>query len=146
MRGKIPVLFVLLCFSAAYPITLPAILGVKEAGASEVSVLYTGDPFPGVTPYNSMQEDAFIMVTPIQACSMHYAGITTEDIYKSMRVYMPRGYRDYVDRYDVMILSDSNKGGYSPPSRSRGSGMRSSTAESVSSWLEAWRASGGTPD
>ena len=143
MRGKIPVLCVFLCFSAAYLIAFPAILGAKEADANKVSVLYTGDPFPGVTPYNSMQEDAFITVTPIQACSMHYAGITTDDIYKSMRVYMPRSYRDYVDRYNVMILSDSNKGVFTTEQIQW---LRDGVIDGgiVSSWLEAWRASGGT--
>ncbi|MBU7004979.1 MAG: hypothetical protein HXS50_05390, partial [Theionarchaea archaeon] len=75
----------------------------------KVGVLYTGDPYPGVTPYISMHEDAFVVVTPVQGSREHYAGITWEDIHKSLRVYMPRTYEDYLANYDVMILSDTNK-------------------------------------
>jgi len=86
--------------------------GVSAANIDprKVSVLYTGDPYPGITPYLSMKEDAFISVTPVQASAQHYAGITSDDIRKAMRIYMARSYDDYVNKYDVMILSDSNRG------------------------------------
>ncbi len=85
------------------------ISGAQWADPRRVVVLYTGDPYPGVTPYLSMKEDAFIVVQPVQASSMHYAGITWDDIRRSMRVYMARTYEEYVDKYDVTILSDSNR-------------------------------------
>ena len=83
--------------------------GASNLDPRRVGVLYTGDPYPGVTPYVSMKEDAFVLVTPVQGSREHYAGITWEDIHKSLRVYMPRTYQDYLDNYDVMILSDTNK-------------------------------------
>jgi len=86
------------------------VLGAQGIDPRRVSVLYTGDPYPGVTPYLSMKEDALTIVTPVQASFIHYAGISGEDIKKSMRIYMARTYREYVDKYDVMILSDSYKG------------------------------------
>ena len=89
---------------------VPATLGAQGKDPRRVSVLYTGDPYPGVTPYLSMKEDAFTLVTPIQASYIHYAGISAEDIKKSMRVYMARTYQDYLEKYDVMILSDSFMG------------------------------------
>ena len=89
-------------------IALSAVLGAEGIDPRKVSVLYTGDPYPGVTPYISMKEDAFISVTPVQGSRQHYAGITWEDIHKSLRIYMPRTYQDYLNRYDVMILSDTN--------------------------------------
>jgi uncharacterized membrane protein len=85
------------------------VLGASALDPRKVGVLYTGDPYPGVTPYISMKEDAFIVVTPVQGSQQHYAGITWADIHKSLRVYMPRTYDDYLAKYDVMILSDSNK-------------------------------------
>jgi uncharacterized membrane protein len=82
--------------------------GATGIDPRKVSVLYTGDPFPGITPYLSMREDAFVSVVPVQGSREHYAGITWEDIHKSIRVYMPRTYQDYLDTYDVVILSDTN--------------------------------------
>jgi uncharacterized membrane protein len=87
-----------------------SVLGAQGIDPRRVSVLYTGDPYPGVTPYLSMKEDAFTVVTPVQASFIHYAGISANDIKKSMRVYMARTYQEYIDKYDVMILSDSYKG------------------------------------
>jgi len=98
------------CWAALVLIVLPCALAATGIDPRKVSVLYTGDPYPGITPYLSMKEDAFISVTPVQASSMHYAGITSEDIRKAMRIYMARSYDDYVNKYDVMILSDSNRG------------------------------------
>jgi uncharacterized membrane protein len=85
-------------------------LGSQGIDPRRVSVLYTGDPYPGVTPYLSMKEDAFTVVTPVQASFIHYAGISAKDIKKSMRIYMARTYQEYVEKYDVMILSDSFRG------------------------------------
>ena len=82
-------------------------LGAQGIDPRRVSVLYTGDHYPGITPYPAMKQDAMIVVTPVQASYIHYAGISAEDIKKSMRVYMARTYAEYVDKYDVMILSDA---------------------------------------
>lgn len=95
-------------------IILPQSMAAASIDPRRVGVLYTGDPYPGVTPYLSMQEDAFILVTPVQGSREHYAGITMEDIYKSLRVYMPRTYEAYISNYDVMILSDTNRMLFTP--------------------------------
>jgi len=92
---------------------VPCVVGAKGLDPRRVGVLYTGDPYPGVTPYLSMKEDAFTVVTPVQASYIHYAGISSEDIRKSMRTYMARTYQDYIDKYDVLILSDSFRGVFS---------------------------------
>ncbi len=93
-------------------------LGPAHAGQGTdpriVSVLYTGDPYPGQTPYRSMQEDAFLQVTPVLVSSMHTGHIPWEDIRRSLRVYMARTYDEYVEKYDVLILSDSNKNAFKP--------------------------------
>jgi len=76
--------------------------------ASKVKVLYTGDPFPGQTPYIHMKAEPFLEVTPVQASRAHYAGISAQDIMRAIRVYMPRTYESLVRNYDVVIISDSN--------------------------------------
>jgi uncharacterized membrane protein len=73
-----------------------------------VGVLYTGDPYPGQTPYVHMKVEAFLRVTPVQASRNHYAGISSDDILRAIRIYMPRRYQDLIDSYDVLIISDAN--------------------------------------
>ena len=103
--GNILRTLILFCVLTASPV-----LAAQGVDPRRVSVLYTGDPYPGVTPYLSMKEDAFTVVTPVQASFIHYAGISAADIKKSMRIYMARTYKEYVEKYDVMILSDSYMG------------------------------------
>ncbi len=81
--------------------------------ASKVRVLYTGDPYPGVTPYIHMRVEPLLEVTPVQASTLHYAGISRDDIRRAIRVYMPRTYRSLVESYDVLIISDANVGSFS---------------------------------
>jgi len=76
--------------------------------ASPVSVLYTGDPYPGQTAYVYMKVEPLLSVTPIQASRDHYAGISQKDILRAIRMYMPRSYHDLTDSYDVVVISDSN--------------------------------------
>jgi len=73
-----------------------------------VYVIYTGDPYPGITPYGPMKRDPVIVVTPVQGSLGHYAGISLEDIHRALRVYMPRSYDQFVREYNVTILSDTN--------------------------------------
>ncbi|MBU7004234.1 MAG: hypothetical protein HXS50_01610 [Theionarchaea archaeon] len=79
---------------------------------SPVSVLYTGDPYPGHTPYIHMKVEPMLAVTPIQASRDHYAGISDSDIKRAIRIYMPRTYDDLIETYDVLIISDSNVGSF----------------------------------
>jgi uncharacterized membrane protein len=79
---------------------------------SRVSVLYTGDPYPGHTPYIHMKVEPMLIVTPIQASNDHYAGISDSDIKRAIRIYMPRTYNDLIATYDVLIISDSNVGSF----------------------------------
>lgn len=80
--------------------------------ASKVRVLYAGDPYPGVTPYIHMRIEPLLEVTPVQASTLHYAGISSDDIRRAIRVYMPRTYRSLVESYDVLIISDANTGSF----------------------------------
>ena len=106
------------CASLAWGLLGPAgtgeALAADGSGQGIVSVLYTGDPYPGQTPYRSMQEDAFLQVTPVLVSSMHTGHIPWEDIRRSMRIYMARTYKEYTEKYDVLILSDSNRNAFKP--------------------------------
>jgi uncharacterized membrane protein len=73
-----------------------------------VRVIYTGDPYPGHTPYIHMKVEPLLVVTPIQASRDHYAGISTKDIIRAIRIYMPRTYDSLIETCDVFIISDSN--------------------------------------
>jgi uncharacterized membrane protein len=95
-------------------LTLSGVLAAEGVDPRIASVLYTGDPYPGQTPYRSMQDDAFLQVTPVLASSMHTGHIPWEDIRRSMRVYMARTYDQYVGKYDVLIISDSNRNAFKP--------------------------------
>ncbi len=88
------------------PSLVSPVLAVGEG--TRVSVIYAGDPFPGITPYVHMKVEPFLRVTPIQASRDHYAGISSEDIRRAIRIYMPRRYEDLVADYEVVILSDAN--------------------------------------
>lgn len=98
------------CLFPLLLLVMQQVSGASNLDPRRIGVLYTGDPYPGVTPYLSMKEDAFTVVTPVQASFIHYAGISADDIRKSMRTYMARTYQDYIDKYDVVILSDSFRG------------------------------------
>lgn len=87
------------------------LLGIVQA-QSRVFVLYTGDPYPGQTPYIHMKVEPMLSVTPIQASRDHYAGISDSDIKRAVRIYMPRTYNSMIETYDVVIISDSNVGSF----------------------------------
>jgi uncharacterized membrane protein len=93
---------------------LPLAYAAEGLDPRKVSVLYTGDPYPGVTPYLSFTEDAFISVDPIRC--YHHGGAATAlaDVHKYMRIYMPRSEQEYLDRYDVVLLSDAYRRAFIP--------------------------------
>ena len=90
---------------------LLALAGTAQA-QSRVFVLYTGDPYPGHTPYVHMKVEPMLAVTPIQASRDHYAGISEGDIKRAIRIYMPRTYASLIETFDVIIISDSNVGSF----------------------------------
>lgn len=105
----------------ALPVTLSVVLLASlamgtVAGETEdnrVSVIYTGDPYPGKTPYLWMKVEPLLTVTAVQASRDHYAGIDLEDIRRAIRIYMPRTYESLAETYDVVIISDANVDSFS---------------------------------
>ncbi len=86
----------------------------KGIDPRRVSVLYPGDAFPGVTPYLALKEDAFILVAPIRAYYHGGGAMPLKDVHKFMRLYMPRNYQDFIDKYDVLLLSDAYRRAFTP--------------------------------
>ena len=103
---------VLLALVFASGLLAPGGLAAKGMDPRRVSVLYVGDPYLPVTPYLAMKQDAFISIVPIHA--FHHGGkmAPLEDIHRYMRIYMPRSYEKFVDSYDVLILSDAYRWGF----------------------------------
>jgi uncharacterized membrane protein len=96
-RSLVLILLLLVCLPPA-----------RSNGDLRVHVIYTGDPFPGQTPYIHMKVEPMLVVTPVQASRNHYAGISRNDIVRAIRIYMPRTYALLIESYDVVIISDSN--------------------------------------
>ena len=88
-------------------LSLGCCLGATGLDPRRVSVLYLGDPYPGISPYLAMEEDAFIRVDPIRAYYHGGGAMPLKDVFKFMRLYMPRNYEDIAERYDVLVLSDA---------------------------------------
>ena len=80
---------------------------VKGIDPRRVSVLYIGDPYPGITPYIAMKEDAFLLVSPIRAYYHGGAAAPIKVVFRYMRTYMPRSYEEFIDKHDVLVLSDA---------------------------------------
>lgn len=77
----------------------------KSNETGMVRVLYIGYRPMSLGPYRAMVQDPFLEVNPVKASRVVYK---SEDIRKSIRVYMPRSYRDLTRREDVIIISDAN--------------------------------------
>jgi len=86
---------------------LDSVLGATGLDPRRVSVLYMGDPYPGLSPYLAMREDAFIQVSPGRAYYHGGGAMPLKDVFKFMRLYMPRNYADISEKYDVLVLSDA---------------------------------------
>jgi len=84
-----------------------SVLGAAGLDPRRVSVLYIGDPYPGISPYLAMVEDAFIQVSPIRAYYHGGGAMPLKDVFKFMRLYMPRSYDEFTRNHDVLILSDA---------------------------------------
>ncbi len=89
-------------------LTIPGTISVLGQG-TRVNVLYTGDPYPGETPYIYMKSEPMLITTPIQASKDYLWGIySSSEIERAIRLYMPRSYSSLLDQYDVVIVSDAN--------------------------------------
>ncbi len=86
---------------------IPISLGAQEMASKRVPVLYLGDPLHGFTPFVPLNEDAIIEVDPIAA--YHHGGyaVSLTNIRRYIRIYMPRSYDQYLEKYDVMIISNA---------------------------------------
>jgi uncharacterized membrane protein len=77
----------------------------------KLRVLYMGDALGIRGPFPYMRMEPSFVTTPVEACTFHS---TPEFIKKQMRAYMPRTESRLREDYDVLILSDANRGVFSP--------------------------------
>lgn len=78
----------------------------KSPETGKVRVLYIGEPVGGMGPYRSMDQDPFLDMFPVQATTAWYE---IDVIRRSLRIYMPRTYKDLTGKQDIVILSDANR-------------------------------------
>jgi len=105
-RGVLLAVLAVLLFSAV------GVLGRearKDAETGRVRVLYIGDAW-GPTPFFDISSEPSFAATPIPATYAHTHTYNERQLRQFMRIYMPRTYRDLVTKYDVIILSDTNRG------------------------------------
>jgi len=104
-----PFLFVILLLILGQPaLSRPAV----DPATGLVRALYIGDCY-GKTPFYYLQEEPMFQVTPIPA-SLHESRFTWEEMKRSLRRYMPRTYREHAGKYDLVLLSDTGFGLFSP--------------------------------
>jgi uncharacterized membrane protein len=86
-------------------LSLPMGFCAEGIDPRRVSVLYLGDALSAYTPYIPFVEDASISVSVVWV--HHHGGIPLVDIERYVRLYMPRSYDEYADKYDALILSNA---------------------------------------
>ncbi len=80
-----------------------------SSSTGKVAILYTGEPYPGVTPYVFMKSEPLLQATPVVASQDYLNYIfSLDEIRRSVRLYMPRTLESLLRSYDVIIISDSN--------------------------------------
>lgn len=83
----------------------------KDAETGRIRILYIGDAW-GPTPYFHMEAEPSFLGTPIPATYAHIGTYGGRELKQFMRIYMPRNFREFVDSYDILILSDTNRALY----------------------------------
>jgi len=108
MRGTGAVLLalILLQMPAAWPREVR-----RDPVTHKIRVLYIGDAW-GPTPYTYMMEEPSFTGTPIPATYAHVGTYNDQQLRQFMRVYMPRTFDALTTGYDLIILSDTNRGLY----------------------------------
>ncbi len=83
----------------------------RDPVTNRIRILYIGDAW-GPTPYTYMMEEPSFTGTPIPATYAHIGTYNDRQLRQFMRVYMPRTFDDLTTSYDLIILSDTNRGLY----------------------------------
>jgi uncharacterized membrane protein len=75
--------------------------------ARTINIFYIGDCFAySATPYNHLKEEPPFRMTAIPTWDL--------DLMRSMRHYMPRTYRDHLEKNDVVLMSDAIRSLFRP--------------------------------
>ena len=83
----------------------------KDPETGRIRVLYIGDAW-GPSPYFHISAEPSFIGTPIPATYKHLGTYGDRELRQFMRIYMPRNFREFTSTYDLLILSDTNRGLY----------------------------------
>ncbi len=83
----------------------------RDPQTGRIRVLYIGDAW-GPTPYFHLETEPIFSTTPIPATYAHIGTYSPRQLKQFMRIYMPRVYREFIDNFDLLILSDTNRNLY----------------------------------
>lgn len=82
----------------------------RDPVTGKIRVIYMGDVFGlDYKPYRAIWTDPFFQATAVPASLKHVF-----DVYRLMRIYMPRSYQKLVDSYDLLIVCDTACNLYQP--------------------------------
>ncbi len=83
-----------------------------DPDSGRIRVIYFGDSWGVLSPYQYLVRDPMLAVTPVPASSTHLGGVPNASRY--IRLHMPRTFELLTSRFDVIILSDTVKAYYTP--------------------------------
>lgn len=75
-------------------------------------MLYLGDAWGSLSPVQYMTRDPMLVITPVPASQGHLGGIA--DMFRYLRLYLPRTYDHLLLNHDLIILSDTVSFLYKP--------------------------------
>ena len=88
-------------------VLMPTVSGKREPRVDplthRVKLLFIGDT--GMRTWRELAFDPLLQVSPIPATTGHFP---IDFIRRTMRLYLPRNYVDYIDRVDLIVLSDTD--------------------------------------
>ncbi len=81
----------------------------KDQLTGRIRVLYIGDAW-GPTPFFHIEAEPSFAATPVPATYAHIGTYGDRQLRQFMRIYMPRTFGEFTASYDLVILSDTNRG------------------------------------
>ncbi len=73
-----------------------------------IGVLYVGC-IARSPPFNFMRSDPLFSMSFVIATLRDWASMEMEEVYRRVRLYMPRTYQDLVSNFDVVVLANANR-------------------------------------
>jgi hypothetical protein len=96
---------------AVLAVLLTACLSLSPAVALEagrIGVLYVGC-IARSPPFRDMKIDPLFSMSFVQATLRDWAGMSEEEVHRTVRIYMPRTIEELAGNYDAVVLANSNQ-------------------------------------